>query len=150
MAPRLDAMTPANPLPRMSAAILVDVDGTLVGPYLHGRRELRASAARALEMLSEVAPVFLWSIVGPENGTRLLEEFPHLRRYISGCYGKQEFPLASVDRPYAIDDESVDDRVMCCRHYLLDTSYCGGSEGDDLLRAAMEVVADMRGIPELH
>ena len=131
-------------LGRMSKAILVDVDGTLVGPYFQGRRELRASAPRVLEMLSQVAPVFLWSIVGPENGARLLEEFPELRQYVSGCYGKAEFPLSAVDHPYAIDDESVDDRVICCHHYILDTSYCGGAEADDLVRVTTELVAELR------
>lgn len=95
-------------------------------------------------MLSQVAPVFLWSIVGPENGARLLEEFPELRPYILGCYGKGDFPLAVVDRPYAIDDESVDDRVILCRHYILDSSYCGGVEADDLLRVTYELVAEIR------
>src|SRR5258708_4122514 len=53
---------------RLGVAVLVDVDGTLVGPYRNGKRELRDSAYDALAILAEVAPVFLWSIVRADNG----------------------------------------------------------------------------------
>ena len=131
---------------RLSVAVFVDVDGTLVGPYHRDQRELRPSACDALAMLAEVAPVFLWSIVGPENGTRLLEEFPELRRYVTGSHGKAEFPLDTIQYPFAIDDESLDDAVLRCRHFILDASYFGGAEDSDLLRAASGVVEEIRAI----
>jgi hypothetical protein len=128
-------------------AILVDVDGTLVGPYRGGERELRPSAREVLEMLSREAPVFLWSIVGPENGTRLLAEFPELRPFVAGSYGKTGFPLGSIDRAFAIDDESIDPPVLRCRHFILDSSYFGGVEEDDLRRVAASLVAEIRATP---
>ena len=82
---------------RFPVATLVDVDGTLAGPYRQGKRELRPSAREALAMLAEVAPVFLWSTVGEDNGMRLLREFPELRPHVKGCYGKLDFPLDTVD-----------------------------------------------------
>jgi hypothetical protein len=130
----------------LPVAILVDVDGTLAGPYRQGRRELRPSAARVLAMLAEVAPVFLWSIVGAENGTRLLQEFPELRPHVKGCHGKLDFPLETVGRAYAIDDEAVDAPVLDCRQVLLVDTYRGGAEaGDDFLRLATELIAHIRG-----
>ncbi|HEX6751811.1 MAG TPA: hypothetical protein VF092_31240 [Longimicrobium sp.] len=131
----------------LPVAILVDVDGTLAGPYRQGRRELRPSARDVLAMLSEAAPVFLWSIVGADNGTRLLQEFPELRPYVKGCAGKMDFPLDTVGRPYAIDDEAVDAPVLSCYCHLLDGSYWGGDELDDLRRVAAELVAEIRGEP---
>lgn len=130
---------------RLRTAILVDVDGTLVGNYRNGKRELRPSARSVLEMLSQTAPVFLWSLVGAENGERLLEEFPELRSCVRGCYGKDDFPLDAVDRPFAIDDEALDEPVLQCRHFILESSYFGGAEQDDLVRIATAVVAEIRG-----
>ncbi|HEX5725496.1 MAG TPA: hypothetical protein VFX98_08515 [Longimicrobiaceae bacterium] len=131
----------------LPVAILVDVDGTLVGPYRQGKRELRPSAREVLAQLSEAAPVFLWSIVGPDNGTRLLREYPELRRYVKGCYGKLDFPLEKVDRAFAIDDEARDAPVLACRCFLLDDTYWGGDEQDDLRRVASALVAEIRGTP---
>jgi hypothetical protein len=128
---------------QLDVAVFVDVDGTLVGPYRRGARELRPSAVEALAMLAEVAPVFLWSIAGPENGERLLEEFPSLSRHIAGAYGKSDFPLETVSRPFAIDDEAIDPAVLSCRHFILDSSYFGGTETEDLHRAASAVVAEI-------
>jgi hypothetical protein len=128
----------------LPAAILMDVDGTLAGPYRQGRRELRPSAREALAMLSEVAPVFLWSIVGAENGTRLLGEFPELRPYVKGCYGKLDFPLDTVDRAYAVDDEALDAPVLGCHQVLLVDTYQGGDEGDDFLRLVSALIAAIR------
>jgi hypothetical protein len=132
-------------LRHLPVAILVDVDGTLAGPYCQGRRELRPSAREVLAMLAEAAPVYLWSIVGPDNGERLLEEYPELRPHVQGCYGKEDFPLDRVGRAFAIDDEAYDAPVMRCYCFLLDASYRGGDEEDDLRRAAIELVADIRG-----
>ena len=129
---------------RLPVAIFVDVDGTLAGPYRQDKRELRPSAREALAMLSEVAPVFLWSIVGADNATRLLAEFPELRPYVKGCYGKLDFPLDTVDRAYAIDDEALDDPVLACHRVGLCDSYRGGADTDDLLRVASAIVADIR------
>jgi hypothetical protein len=128
---------------RLAVAVFVDVDGTLVGPYRAGKRELRASASEVLAMLAEVAPVFLWSVVGAENGTRLLHEYPELQRYVTGSHGKADFPLDTVDTPFAIDDELLDDAVLRCRHFVLDTSYFGGVEEGDLRRAASAVVEEI-------
>ena len=132
-------------LRHLPVAILVDVDGTLAGPYRQGRRELRPSAREVLAMLAEAAPVFLWSIVGADNGERLLDEYPELRPHVRGCYGKEDFPLDRVDRAFAIDDEAYDAPVMRCYCFLLDASYRGGGEEDDLRRAAIELIADIRG-----
>lgn len=57
-----------------TVAVLVDVDGTLVGPYKAGTRTLRPSAQEALRLLEQQTPVFLWSIARGENWQRLLEE----------------------------------------------------------------------------
>lgn len=119
----------------IAVAVLVDVDGTLVGPYINGTRELRSSAIPALQELSRVAPVFLWSIVGAENGERLLNEFPEASQYISGCYGKEDFPIHLVKTPYAIDDDGIDDCVLRCNHIILGQSYSGGKDNSLLLNA---------------
>ena len=129
---------------RLLVAVFVDVDGTLAGPYRAGRRELRPSACEVLAMLAEVAPVFLWSIAGPENGTRLLEEFPELRRHVSGSYGKAEGMLDTIARPFAIDDDSLDAAVLRCRHFILDTSYYDGAERNDLRREAAAILEEIR------
>lgn len=124
---------------RLKVAILVDVDGTLVSPYRNSKRELRSSAPKALELLSSHAPLFLWSIAGPENGWRLLKEFSQFRSLVSGCYGKSEFPLHLVDNPYCIDDEQVDDEVLQCNQVIVDT-FQGGKDSNDLLEAAQIVI----------
>jgi hypothetical protein len=129
---------------RIPVAVLVDVDGTLAGPYRQGRRELRPSARQVLGMLAQVAPVYLWSIVGAENGTRLLREFPELRPHVKGCYGKQDFPLDTVERAYAIDDEAVDAPVLCCQQILLVDTYRGGDENDEFVRLASTLIAAIR------
>jgi len=124
---------------RLRVAIFVDVDGTLAGPYRNGKRELRSSASKALEMLSDHAPLFLWSIAGPENGFRLLKEFPQINPFISGCYGKEEFPLHLVDHPLCIDDEEVDNGVLQCNHVIVD-AFMGGRDSNQLLEAARIVI----------
>ena len=129
---------------RLPVVVLVDVDGTLVGPYHRGRRELRRSAPVALAMLSEVAPVFLWSIAGSDNGDRLQQEFPEIGSLVMGSFGKHGFPLDLVDTAYAIDDEGIDAPVTRCRYVLLDRAYWGGAESDDLVRAAELIVAELR------
>lgn len=128
-----------NKSDRLKVIILVDVDGTLVSPYRAGKRELRSSAPKALELLSSHAPLFLWSIAGVENGLRLLKEFSQLRSLVSGCYGKDEFPLHLIDNPYCIDDEQVDDVVLQCNHVIVDT-FQGGMDSNDLLEAAQIVI----------
>lgn len=129
---------------RIPLAIFVDVDGTLAGPYRQEKRELRPSARDALAMLAEVAPVFLWSFVGADNGARLLREFPELRPHVKGCYGKLDFPLDTVDLAYAIDDEALDDPVLACHRVGLCDSYRGGADSDELLRIASAIVAEIR------
>jgi hypothetical protein len=129
---------------RLPTAVFVDVDGTLAGPYRDGRRELRPSAGEVIAMLAAEAPVFLWSIVGADNGLRLLREFPELRPHVTGSYGKDEAPLDTIDHPFAIDDESLDDAVLRCRHFILATTYFGGADNDDLRRAAASVIDEIR------
>src|SRR5262245_39385516 len=112
---RSDRLPDENDLPRwdgrtrLKVAVLVDVDGTLAGPYRNGSREIRPSAVDALALASRHAPVFLWSIAGDDNGTRLLEEFPALRRFVTRSFSKDGFPLHLVDRAYAVDDDDCDD-----------------------------------------
>lgn len=127
---------------RLRVAIFVDVDGTLASPYRNGKRELRSSASKALEMLSDHAPLFLWSIAGPENGLRLLKEFPHLKPFVSGCYGKEEFPFNLVDNPFCIDDEEVDDAVLKCSHIIVDT-FMGGKNSNQLREAAQLITQQL-------
>ena len=125
---------------RLTFAILVDVDGTLVGPYRGGQRELRASAYEALKLLAQEAPVFLWSMAGGENGLRLIQEYPEIKSYVRGSFGKEEFPLHLIESPFAIDDDGVDDAVMRCCHVVLNESYEGGEDSGCLLEAARIVV----------
>lgn len=99
-------------------------------------------------MLAEVAPVFLWSFVGQDNPERLLREFPELRPYVKGCYGKLDFPLDTVDLAYAIDDEALDDPALACHRVGLCDSYRGGADTDDLLRVASAIVAELRAPDE--
>jgi hypothetical protein len=130
----------------LALAIFVDVDGTLAGPYRQGTRQLRSSAYEVIAMLAEVAPVFLWSIAGAENGTRLLDEFPELRRHVAGSHTKSESLLKTVERAFAIDDESLDLAVLRCRHFILASSYFGGDDDGDLRRVASEL-AERTGEP---
>ena len=125
---------------KLHIAILVDVDGTLAGLYRQGKRELRASAAEALKLLAQQAPVFLWSIAGAENGQRLIEEYPEIRNDVGGSYGKQDFPLHLIKSPFAIDDEELDDVVLQCHHVILNETYEGGEDSGALLKAAQIVV----------
>ena len=129
---------------RLPVAVCVDVDGTLAGLYQSGRRELRSSAVVALELLSRHAPVFLWSIAGAENGDRLIEEFPQLRPFVTGCYSKEGFPLHLVDNAFAIDDGEIDQAVLECNHVVLDETYYGGEDSGSLLEAAKAVLAAMQ------
>jgi hypothetical protein len=119
---------------------LVDVDGTLAGPYKEGKRTLRPSVLEALKLLAQHAPVFLWSIVGAENGQRLIEEYPKIRQYVAGSFSKQDFPLHLIERPFAIDDEDLDPTVLACDHVILSETYDGGEDSDSLLEAARLVV----------
>jgi len=130
-----------NSSAKLKTAVLVDVDGTLAGPYRAGRRKLRPTALSAIKMLSEHAPVFLWSISGADNGKRLLFEFPKLGQFISGCYGKFDYPLEMVERLYCIDDEPTDPQafVLRCNYVIVDT-YNGGSDSGLLLEAAEVIV----------
>lgn len=125
---------------------MVDVDGTLAGPYCAGQRVLRTSAPDALALLAGHAPVFLWSIAGADNGHRLLREFPQLGRHVAGAYGKQDLPLDLVDHPFAIDDEDLDDVVLRCRHVILAESFRGGDDPPDLLEAARTIGAWIQGL----
>lgn len=133
---------------RLPVAILVDVDGTLAGMYRGDERDLRPGASEALARLARVAPVFLWSAAGSDNGRRLLAEYPALKRHVTGCWHKEEFPLDLVDAPYAIDDDGVDEPVLLCRHVILDETWFGG-EDDGLFARAVEIVlAAIEGVPQ--
>lgn len=71
---------------RLKTAVLVDVDGTLAGIYRNGKRPLRSSAPGALKLLSEHAPVFLWSIVGAESVLKMQRGlFRNTRRFHRMC-----------------------------------------------------------------
>ena len=129
---------------RLPVAILIDVDGTLAGVYRNGRRSLRPSAPEALKLLSHHAPVFLWSIAGADNPRRLLQEFPCLRRYVSGCYGKDDFPLDLVNHPFCIDDEALDEQVTQSDHVILPDSFHGGEDTGSLMEAASMIVTRLK------
>ena len=125
---------------REKIVVLVDVDGTLATGYNGGVREIRPSALDALRILSEYAEIFLWSIAGSENGQRLLEEFPELEDYVSGSYGKRDFPKDKFDRVYCIDDEEIDEEVLSENHVILNDSYAGGEDNGLLLEAVRLIV----------
>jgi hypothetical protein len=125
---------------RLRVAVLVDVDGTLVGPYCGERRQLRPSAVEALRTLSRHAPVFLWSITGADNGRRLLKEFPAVRPFVMGSWGKDEFPLHLVDIAYAVDDDDCDEAVRRCWEVALIDTYFGGEDSGLLAEAAGHIV----------
>lgn len=129
---------------KMKAAILVDIDGTLAGLYEKGVRELRSTAVPALKLLSEHAPVFLWSAAGNVNCEGLLQEYPELRKFISGCYSKDDFPVDLVERPYCIDDDVNHENIYGCRYVILKDSYNGGKDSGDLMEAAKVIVADIK------
>lgn len=129
----------------LKVAILVDVDGTLVGPYRNGRRELRASACEALKLLAQQAPVFLWSIAGRDNGVRLIEEYPEIAPSVTGSFSKEEFPLHLIESPFAIDDDGVDDAVIRCHHVILNEPYEGGEDSGCLMEAAQTILSAIRG-----
>jgi len=123
----------------LKIAVLIDVDGTLAGPYKHGYRKLHPTALSAIKMLAKRTHVFLWSIAGADNGKRLIREFPELKRYITGCYGKDEFPLDTVQQAYCIDDEAMDPQLFKCNYLIVDT-YNGGADSGLLLEAAGTIV----------
>lgn len=94
--------------------------------------------------------MYLWSAAGPDNPKRLLQEYPKLRRYVSGTYGKTAFPIDRFRRVYCIDDEELDDAVLACERVIVST-YDAGSEDDGLLVRAAELVVDAivsRPLPE--
>jgi hypothetical protein len=125
---------------RDKIAVLVDVDGTLASRYHGGVRKIRPSTLDALRTLSDYAEVFLWSIAGSENGQRLLEEFSELEDYVSGSYGKRDFPKDKFDRVYCIDDEEIDEEVLSEDHVILNDSYDGGEDNGLLLKAVRIIV----------
>ena len=128
---------------RLPAAILVDIDGTLAGPYRGGTRELRESAVPGLRLLAARAPVFLWSLAGPDNGRRLLDEFPQLRPWVQGSFGKDDFPLALVGRSHAIDDCPIDEAVCRCDSITEIDTYLGGPDSGQFLAAVQVVLAEL-------
>ena len=135
---------------RLPIAILIDVDGTLASPYRQGVRELRTTAIPTLRLLAEHGPVFLWSIVGADNGQRLIREFPELESIITGCYGKNDFPHYLVDVPYAIDDEGIDEAVLRCNHVVLDDCYHGGEDDGLFVEAANIVIKELESSRDKH
>jgi hypothetical protein len=137
-----------NASKKLKTAVLVDVDGTLAGPYKNKNRQLRPTALSAIKMLSEHAPVFLWSIVGADNGERLISEFAELGDYVTGCYGKDDFLLHLVEHPYCIDDEAVDPQILC-NHVIVDT-YNGGPDSGHLLKAAQIIAMRLSEMVNSH
>ena len=129
---------------RLKTAVLVDVDGTLAGIYRNGKRPLRSSAPGALKMLSEQAPVFLWSIVGAENAERLIQEYPEISPYVSGCFGKEDFPMDMVDQVFCIDDQLVDEQVAGTENVALVDCYEGGEDSGLLMDAVKAVIREIR------
>jgi hypothetical protein len=127
----------------LDVAVMVDVDGTLAGIYQGDRRALRASAPAALEMLSQVAPVILWSSSGADNGLRLVAEYPELYPFVAHFASKIGFPLDLIDRPYCIDDNDIEDVVLQCKRVIVD-SYEGGTDSGQLLEAARLIADDIR------
>ncbi|MFO7914698.1 MAG: hypothetical protein R6U43_03300 [Candidatus Krumholzibacteriales bacterium] len=128
---------------RSTVAVLIDVDGTLASPYRNGIRTIRPSALEAVRFLSEQAAVFLWSHSGSENGQRLLEEFPELEEFISGSYGKHDFPRDQFIEIYCIDDEEVDPQVLAENRIILESSYTGGDDTEELIEAAGLILEDI-------
>ncbi len=131
---------------RLEVAVLMDVDGTLAGLYRAGKREFRATAIPALALLSQHAPVLLWSTAGAANGLNLLTQFPALAPFVHGCHAKQDFPIHLIDEPFAIDDEGVDGIVLDCHHVVLGETYNGGEDSGLLLEAASIVVARIQSL----
>ena len=96
-----------------------------------------------MEMLSQVAPVILWSTGGPDNGLRLLVEYPELDRYVCHVAHKIGFPVWLINRPYCIDDNESEDAVVQCERVIVDT-FKEGEDSGQLLEAARVVVQDIR------
>jgi hypothetical protein len=122
---------------------MVDVDGTLAGVYRNGRRPLRETAPAALELLSQAAPVILWSTGGPDNCLRLLAEYPELDRYVCHVAHKIGFPVWLIYRPYCIDDNESEDAVFQCERVIIDTLKEGKDSGQ-LIEAAQLIAQDIR------
>jgi hypothetical protein len=127
----------------LDVAVMVDVDGTLAGVYRGGRRPLRESAPAALQALSQVAPVILWSSSGADNGLRLAAEYPELDRYVCHFASKVGFPLELIERPYCIDDNDIEDVVLQCKRVIVD-SFEGGTDSGQLIEAVRLIVNDIR------
>ena len=121
----------------LKTAVLLDVDGTLVGPYKDGKRKIRPSALTAIKILSQHSTLFLWSVV-PGNAERLISEFPELTAYVCACYAQDEFPFHAVETVFCIDDEEVAP-VLQYNHVIVDT-YDGGPDSGLLLEAAEMIV----------
>ncbi len=132
-----DGETPLN------VAVMVDVDGTLAGVYKNGDRPVRDDVEKALKMLSDVAPVILWSMGGTDNCTRLLCEHQELIPYVSHIAHKIGFPIELIKQPYCIDDQEADEAVIQCDRVIVDT-YFGGEDSGQLLEAARLIVAAIK------
>jgi hypothetical protein len=126
---------------RLKTAVLVDVDGCLAGKYYKGKREIRPNALGAIKMLSEHAPVFLWSIVSG-NAERLLAEFPQLGPYVAGCYGKNDFPFGTAECLYCIDDVGSDEALLKCHHVIILNETYNGGPCSGLLMNAVKIIVD--------
>ena len=115
-------------------AVMVDVDGTLAGVYEGDVRPVRENVAKALEILSKLAPVILWSMGGEDNCMRLLREHPELIPQVSYIGHKIGFPLELIKHPFCIDDQEADEIVLQCDRVIVDTYY-GGKDSGQFLEA---------------
>ncbi len=138
-------MTKRDAVTQLEVAFLFDVDGTIGGLYRDGHRPLRPGTLEAMERLAGFGPVFVWSIVDG-NASRLLEEYPELRRFVTGAASKDAFwDCYTVDHAFAVDDLDLDEPVRRC-HIVLVSEYSGGDGDDGQLRSAVDWIVEQVGI----
>ncbi len=67
-------------------------------------------------------------------------------RYVSGCYGKEDFPVDMVDQVFCIDDQLVDEQVTNTDNVFLADCYEGGEDAGLLMEATRAVARLLRQV----